>query len=160
MLSDHYLGGRVARPLNCLPHEPFVDWHHRQSVPRSIDSEISAIVSTLNARFEDGSFWTSDVAWHYLFYVCLYLHPLSNDIFCIDSYFTETARSWCVLDFRNFLVFIPTWGTLYIRGRVSPSSRDASYWVPCERVEQYDKHFFSLGVGSKSTRGTTIRLSS
>ena len=23
--SDHYLGGRVARPLNGLPHEPFLD---------------------------------------------------------------------------------------------------------------------------------------
>jgi hypothetical protein len=25
--SDHYLGGRVARPLNGLPHEPFLDPH-------------------------------------------------------------------------------------------------------------------------------------
>jgi hypothetical protein len=34
---DHYLGGWVARPLNGLLHEPFLNWHR---------TKISAIVST------------------------------------------------------------------------------------------------------------------
>ena len=85
---------------------------------------------------------------------------LSHEIFCIDSYWTETARSWCYLDFRDFLVYISTWGTRYVRGTFSPSSQDTSYWVPCTRVGQCDQQFYSRGVGSKSTRGTTIRLSS
>jgi hypothetical protein len=73
---------------------------------------------------------------------------LSHEIFCIDSYWTETARSWCVLDFRDFLVYISTWGICYVCGTFSPSSRDTSYWVPCKRVGQCDQHFYSLGVAN------------
>jgi hypothetical protein len=59
--SDHYLGGRVARPLNGLPHEPFLDPHRTVRAPhidrlRNIRHRVDA-----NASFVDGRLWTSDV---------------------------------------------------------------------------------------------------
>ncbi len=59
--SDHYLGGRVARPLNGLPHEPFLDPHRTVGAPhidrlRNIRHRVDA-----NASFVDDRLWTSDV---------------------------------------------------------------------------------------------------
>jgi hypothetical protein len=59
--SDHYLGSRVARLLNGLPHDPFPDRHRTVRArciyrPRYICHRLGA-----NASFEDGRFWTSDV---------------------------------------------------------------------------------------------------
>ena len=58
---DHYLGGWVARPLNGLLHEPFLDWHRTARArhidrPQNIRHRVDA-----NASFEDGRFWLSDV---------------------------------------------------------------------------------------------------
>jgi hypothetical protein len=59
--SDHYLGGRVARPLNGLPHKLFPDPYRTVRAPhidrlRNICHRVDA-----NANFGDGRFWTSDV---------------------------------------------------------------------------------------------------
>ena len=58
---DHYLDGWVARPLNGLLHEPFLDWHRTARArhidrPQNIRHRVDA-----NASFEDGRFWLSNV---------------------------------------------------------------------------------------------------
>jgi hypothetical protein len=58
---DHYLDGWVARPLNGLLHELFLDWHRTARAthidrPKKIHHRVDA-----NASFEDGLFWLSDV---------------------------------------------------------------------------------------------------
>jgi hypothetical protein len=58
---------------------------NRQSVPRSIISEISAIVSTLTLASRMAVFGRP-CALLTFYVVCLYLHPISNDIFCMNSY--------------------------------------------------------------------------
>ena len=65
---------------------------NRQSVPRLIDSEISAIVSTLTLASRMAVFGRPMCPLAF-YVVCLYLYPISNDIFCMNSYLTETARS-------------------------------------------------------------------
>jgi hypothetical protein len=60
--SDLYLNGWVARPLNGLPHEPFPDRHRTVRArhinrPQNICHRVDA-----NASFDDGRFWTSDLA--------------------------------------------------------------------------------------------------
>jgi hypothetical protein len=58
---------------------------NRQSVPRSIDSEISAIVSTLTLASRMAVFGRPMCPLAF-YVVCLYLHPISNDNFCMNSY--------------------------------------------------------------------------
>ena len=58
---DNYLDSRVARPLNGLLHEPFLDWRRTARAiyidrPQNIHHRVDA-----NASFEDGLFWSSDV---------------------------------------------------------------------------------------------------
>ena len=64
---DHYLDGWVARPLNGLLHELFLDWHRTARAihidrPQNIHHRVDA-----NASFEDGLFWLSDVPSRRLF---------------------------------------------------------------------------------------------
>ncbi len=59
--SGHYLGSRVVRPLNGLPHEPFLDPHRTVRAPHidrlpNIRHRVDA-----NASFVDGRLWMSDV---------------------------------------------------------------------------------------------------
>ena len=74
---DHYLDGWVARPLNGLLHEPFLDWRRTARAPYidrppNICHHVDA-----NASFEDGRFWTSDVPLDvFMWSVHTYIRPL------------------------------------------------------------------------------------
>jgi hypothetical protein len=58
---DHYLDGRVARPLSGLLHEPFLDWC-RTARALHIDQPLKVCHRVdANASFKDGLFWLSDV---------------------------------------------------------------------------------------------------
>jgi len=78
---DHYLGSRVARPLNGLPHEPLTyrRWTVRGSHvdrPRNICHCLGA-----NASFNDVRLWTSDVPSRRFTSICPYLQPASAGMY-------------------------------------------------------------------------------
>ena len=88
---------RPILPRRPMPHPP-----PRTPSVGTLDRTVSLVVDTWYARSRVRYSWMPSAevaiprsaepgprsATH-----CLYLHPISNDIFCIDSYSTETARS-------------------------------------------------------------------
>ncbi len=79
--SDHYFDGRVARPLNSLPHEPFANTYRTVRARHTDRPQNICHCVDANASFEDGRFWTSDVPSQHFMSVCPYLHPGSASMY-------------------------------------------------------------------------------
>ena len=78
--SDHYLGSRVARPLNSLLHAPLA--YRRWTVRGSQADRLQNICHCLgaNASFANVRFWMSDVPSRRFTSVCPYLYPIYGQV--------------------------------------------------------------------------------